>query len=162
MRHKKNKLMEFKQALRKVQNTCSKQEKAIFDIRKKLYEWNLESDGVEEIISILIEQNFLDDARFSEFYVRDKFRFNKWGRIKLGYMLRAKNIDETYVSKALSQIDKSEYQKLLDQELLKKYNTIADKDTFQVKTKLLRFAQSKGFESELCLARIENLLQKKI
>jgi len=76
--------------------------------------------------------------------VRDKLRFNKWGRVKIAYMLRAKNIDGSIVADVLQEIDDAMYNEILTGELQKKYRTLRG-NAFEIKGKLFRFATSRGF-----------------
>ncbi|MDQ2180319.1 regulatory protein RecX [Marinifilum sp. D714] len=160
MYQKKNSNISAKAALSKVQFICSKQEKCCSDIRKKLQNWNISADDQDEIITSLIEDKFIDESRFTNFYVRDKYRFNKWGRIKISYHLKHKQIPEGIINEALEQINDSEYKENLQDILQSKLRSLKDDDPYQLKTKLYRFAQSRGFESQLSLNLIDDLLSE--
>lgn len=147
-------------ALSKVQFICSKQEKCCSEIRKKLQDWNISVDDQDEIIASLIEDKFIDEGRFTNFYVRDKCRFNKWGRIKISYHLKHKQIPERIISEALEQINEEEYRQNLIDILSSKLRSIKEDDMYQLKSKLYRFAQSRGFESQLSLNIIDDLLSE--
>ncbi|NOZ34188.1 MAG: hypothetical protein GXO80_02695 [Chlorobi bacterium] len=77
------KYITYQKALNKAMYLCSKAEKCKSDIRKKLYEWKANPDEYDNIINQLEEQKFIDEVRFVKYYVRDKFEFNKWGKIKI-------------------------------------------------------------------------------
>jgi len=81
--------------------------------------------------------------------VKDKLRFNKWGRVKIAYMLRMQNVDNEMIINVLSEIDETEYQKILINELQKKFKAIRKENAFEISGKLFRFAVSRGFESEM-------------
>lgn len=117
-------------------------------------------DDQDEIINSLIEDKFIDESRFTNFYVRDKYRFNKWGRIKISYHLKHKQIPERIINEALEQINHQEYKENLQNILQSKLRSLKDDDPYQLKTKLYRFAQSRGFESQLSLNLIEDLLSE--
>lgn len=148
-----------KQALARIQKICSAQEKCSFDVRRKLFDWGFENMAIEKIINSLIEDKFVDDNRFAKSFVREKFRFNNWGRIKIAYALKQKRIPESTINLALEEIEEEQYLHVLETELIKKKKSIKTKNQFDLKGKLLRFGQSKGFEIEYILRVIENLTQ---
>jgi len=146
-----------KQALARIQKICSIQEKCSFDVRRKLSDWEFENMAIEKIINSLIEDKFVDDNRFAKSFVREKFRINKWGRIKITYALKQKRIPESTIGLALEEIEEEEYLHVLETELIKKKKSIKAKNQFDLKGKLLRFGQSKGFETENIIRIIQNL-----
>lgn len=148
-----------KQALARIQKICSNQEKCSFDVHQKLSDWGFENLAIEKIINSLIEDKFVDDNRFAKSFAREKFRFNNWGRIKITYALKQKRIPESTINLALEEIEEEEYLHVLEIELIKKRKSIKAKNQFDLKGKLLRFGQSKGFETEYILRIIENLTQ---
>nr|WP_320118062.1 regulatory protein RecX [uncultured Marinifilum sp.] len=159
MYNKKNaKIISAKEALSKVQFICSRQEKCCSDIRKKLQTWNIEKQDRDEIIDSLIDDKFIDEQRYTNFYVRDKFRFNRWGRIKISYHLKQKQIPERIINEALDQIKEDDYKDSLSDLLTAKLKSLKDDDPYQLKSKLFRFAQSRGFESQISLQFIDKLL----
>ena len=134
------------EALLRLQKICSQQEKCLFDINRKLMEWKIPVGQAENILKKLLDDKFVDELRYSKSFVRDKFRLNKWGRIKLEYALRQKKIDEKIIQDALAEIDERKYLDLVVELLRGKSKTLKNKDTGIIKAKLIRFAQSKGFE----------------
>jgi regulatory protein len=147
-------------ALSKAMFICSRQEKCNFDIRKKLRDWNISSDDQDEVIQTLIEEKFLNEERYTNFYVRDKFRFNKWGRIKISHHLRQKQISESLIETALQQLNSEEYLENLNDILKTKMRSTKEDDLYQLKAKLFRFAQGRGFEAQLSLKQIEKLISE--
>ena len=77
------KIFSQQQAKVKAESYCAYQERSQFEIRNKLYEWGLHQRDVEEIISELIEFNFLNEERFALAYSLGKFRIKGWGKIKI-------------------------------------------------------------------------------
>ncbi|MBE9467548.1 MAG: RecX family transcriptional regulator [Bacteroidetes bacterium] len=145
-------------ALKKASLICSKQEKCKFDIKKKLIDWEQKSDSINRIINSLEKDKFIDEKRYSSFYVRDKFRFNKWGKIKIRFTLRQKSIPEKYIYAALNEIDNKEYIKTLEKEIQKKQKLIKYENDYELKNKLLRFAESRGFEKDLIFKTIDKFV----
>lgn len=143
--------LSIQEALHKVAAICSSREQCSWDISNKLIQWNIQEKDRETIIERLIEEKFLDDNRFCRGYVNDKFRFNKWGRIKIRYQLRQKQIKDDLIEKALAQIDESSYLSTLTNLLSEKRKQLKGETDFNKNGKLFRFAVSRGFEPEYIL-----------
>jgi regulatory protein len=137
------------QAKVKAESYCAYQERSQFEIRNKLYDWGLHQKDVEEIISELIEQNFLNEERFAMAYSLGKFRIKGWGKIKIRQGLKIKRIPDKLIMKSLNAIDDDDYLMMLKKILEKKSNTISEKDPFKLRYLLTRFAASKGYELDL-------------
>jgi regulatory protein len=130
---------------------CSKSEKCISDIKQKLYSWNSKPEHHGKVLEELLRQNFIDEKRFASYYVKDKFRFNKWGKIKIRSQLLYKKIPESLIENALNQITDDEYLEMLKNVINIKRKQLKETDLFSLKNKLLRYASSKGFELDLIL-----------
>jgi len=157
---KKAKEISYSSALSKMQFICSRQEKCCSDIRKKLENWTLSYDDQDKIIQSLIDDKFLDEKRYTGFYVRDKYKFNKWGRIKISHHLKQKQIPECIIMEAFDSISEELYEENLVEILSSKMRSTREEDPYKLKAKLYRFAQSRGFESNLILLNIEKLIHK--
>jgi len=141
------KKISFEQALLKAQFICSRQEKCEHDIIQKLYDWKVEKSLHHKIIKNLKDQNYINEERYTSCFVKDKLSFNKWGKVKIRYALLQKNISDKEIEKALNEIDEQEYEQILKEELLKKIKSLKESDEYLVKSKLVQFALSKGFEN---------------
>lgn len=150
--------MDYRQALNKAATLCSRKEYCTADIKKKLVNWELSESEIEMALQWLIEEKFIDDERYAAYYVRDKFRFNGWGRIKIRYQLRGKLIDSALIDEALEQINQDEYSGKLAELLHSKKRQIKNKDIWQTKAALARFAQSRGFEPDVVFRKIDQIL----
>lgn len=139
---------------------CSGTEKCSSDIRNSISGWGANDDLADEIVKKLIEEKFIDDTRFATSYVKDKFRFNKWGRIKISYLLRHKGISSEIISEALMSIDEEEYWQTLFNLIQEKGKKTTAKNLYDKKAKLLRFAQSHGFESDLVFKVLSSIDKK--
>ena len=143
----KKKSIDKKEALVKCTNICSKAEYAVWDIREKLYKWGVDCDDHDEIIEYLLKNSYINEKRYAECYVSEKFRISRWGRIKIGYALRQKRVAEQFISSAFEVIDEDIYFETL-KELLKTKSkgNISD---FKKRASVYNFAVSRGFEPEL-------------
>jgi regulatory protein len=139
----------FKTALNKAMAQCSRREYCIRDIEVKLNEWGLNESDCQKITGILIKENFLNEERYASAFARDKFKYNKWGRIKITAHLRAKNIPAEKIKNALDTIDNDLYKKSLNDIISSHRKTIKAKNQYDLNAKLLRYGASKGFESSL-------------
>ena len=136
-------------ALMRLEALCAQSEQCTYDLRQKLYRWGITSADSEKIIATLIKTRFVDDARFAVAYCRDKYRFNRWGRLKIVYGLRAKHITSSDINEALNAIDNKEYEEILTSVVKSKATTIKDINTYEGRTKLFRSVALRGYESSL-------------
>ena len=139
----------YKTALNKAMTLCAGREMCSSDIRSKLYSWGVKDDDAEKILYALAQGKFIDEERYAAAFVKDKFRYNKWGKIKTGAALRMKRIPDEVIRKALDSIDNVEYLDLLKSIVEKQRKTVKAKNQYDLKGKLLRHCLSKGFESHL-------------
>ncbi len=151
-----------REIIQRMQMLCSRQEKCTGEIRRKLAGYRLPALEIDRIIEILSKENFINDERYAISFAHDKFRFNKWGRIKIEYELKHKGISNSHVLKALESIDRSEYLNMIKSELNKKFKKAKTADKYIMKSKLVRFGQSKGFETELVFKIIDEILNSNI
>lgn len=136
--------------LNKITRFCAYQERSTKEVREKLRNLQVPQEFQEKVLSFLREENFLNEERFAEAFIRGKFRIKNWGRIKIQQHLRQKGIDEVFIQKALREIDLEEYQNTLEKILQKKYHTLkSDLPSKDKLLKLVQFALSKGYESEI-------------
>lgn len=136
---------------------CSRSEKCSSEIVDKLKLWGLSADESESVIKKLISEKYLDNERFARAYAKDKFRFNRWGRQKIEYMLRAKHINQEIVKIALEEITDEGYADELLRLIADKEKTIKAKDRYDKRNKLMRFAMGRGFESGKIYAVLKEL-----
>jgi len=147
-----------KDALSAAMRLCSKEERCINDVREKLEKWGLPEQEAEEVIAYLVEHNFLNEMRYANAFVNDKFRFHHWGRVKLRHMLRLKQLPGEIIENSLSTIDENEYLSVLKSEMTKKLNSLKEGSVEEKKARLYRFGISHGFENEYVYKIMEELL----
>jgi len=138
-----------KTALNKAMALCASREYSSEDIRLKLNSWGLDASGAISVISTLIKENFINDKRYAEAFVKDKYKQNKWGKVKIAAHLRLKNIPSEIIESALATIDDGQYRQTIRDILTSHRRFIKAKNQFDLKGKLLRFGLSKGFESHI-------------
>lgn len=143
--------IEPEQALQRARRLCASRDYCAADIEEKLLQWGTNTDNIPEIIESLTKEKFLDDHRFAIHFVNDKFKFNKWGKIKIRFELKRKHISESIIKEALANINPGEYFNLLEKEITLKKKSIKNTDDQDLKAKLFRFASSRGFEPALIM-----------
>jgi regulatory protein len=138
---------------------CSLQERSQQQVRDKLYEWGLYGDEVEEVIAWLISEDFINEERFAQSYVRGHFNLKKWGRIKIKQGLEQKKISDYCIKKGMKEIDEEDYQNTIVNLLEKKWRTIKDPNLYVKKQKAVRYLLQKGFEADLVWAEVNKLTE---
>ena len=137
----------YEQALLRAASLCSGSEHCSSEIRKKLLLWGVTSSQAEKIILYLINEKYIDNKRFCRAYCLDKFRYNHWGRIKIGQMLRMLEMESEDINEGLESINEEDYKEVLLHILTQKNRQLKDSDAYIRKGKLIRHAMSRGFES---------------
>ena len=139
----------FKIALSKAMAICSRQELCCEDIQNKLLSWGTGNNDAGKIIEILQNENFINESRYAAAFVRDKFKYNKWGKVKIAAHLKSKKIASDIITNALDSIDHDQYINLLRGLIENHKKTVRAKNQYDLKAKLLRYGLSKGFEGNL-------------
>ena len=132
--------------LYKLAARCSVSEQCLSDIEAKLSCYDLTEEEHTRILRHLVEEKYVDDRRYAEAYVKDKYRFNKWGRIKITQGLRLKGIDNETIKSAMETIDEEEYLSILRDLIKAKRKSTRGTSEYEINGKLTRFATGRGFE----------------
>jgi len=139
----------YQAALSRAMMLCSQREYCIDDIRSKLRSWGVVDNESDRVISTLIKENFINEVRYAEAFVRDKFRHNKWGRVKIAAHLRTKQLPAEVIKSALDSIDDKLYSETMREIIFSHRRSVKARNQYDLKGKLLRYGLSKGFESNL-------------
>lgn len=130
-------------------------------MESKLYELKVERSKHGDVVSKLIEDNYLNEERFAVQYAGGKFRIRQWGKKKITYELKAKGVSEYCIRKAIKAIDNADYFKTIDKLVSKKMNSLKGETFAMKKKKALDYMMGKGFESALVLEVIGDAPKKK-
>lgn len=147
------------EALRRLQRYCAYQDRCHREVRTKLIKLGVYGDELEEIITELIQENFLNEERFARSFARGKFRLKQWGRNRIRRELKLRDISDYCIRKAMEEIDPLKYPETLRAVLKKKDNALTKSDPFKRRQKLAQHAIRRGFEPELVWAALEELGQ---
>ncbi len=147
------------QALQKLKHYCGYQERCHSEVRDKLYQLGVWKKDHDEIIADLIEQGYLNEERFAIAFAAGKFRINQWGRVKIKYELKQKQVSEYSIKKALKQIDEEDYIKLVKALAEDKYARLKGEQYLIRKKKTVDYLLQKGFEPAFINTIISNITQ---
>ncbi len=145
--------MDKKDVLERLQKICSNSEKCISDVKNKMNEWNFKGDE-QSIIDALIKGKFIDESRFSIAFAHDKYSLAKWGKFKIEYALRIKNIPGEIIREAMTGIDEEEYNNMVFNELSKRWDSI--KIPQRRKHGVFSFGAQRGYDKELIYRWLNN------
>ena len=143
---KKKQPLSFQEVLSKLMRYCSYQERSPFEVKQKLREYTLPADKVDEIMDLLVDDNFINEERFATLFVRGKVKVKRWGLYKIREGLSRKGVNSEEMTKAVATIDEVVYEENLNYLVDRKLELSPDyKDEV---SKMYRYLQSKGYEGE--------------
>lgn len=128
---------------------CAEAERCTHDVLTRLVSWGLPMDETEIILTKLKAEKFLDDYRYTNSYVKEKWNLDHWGKIKIENALQQKHIDLMIIHEAISKIQQEEYLEGLNELLEKKYKEVKSNNPMDDARRIMMFALSRGFEEEL-------------
>ena len=141
----------------KAEAYCAMSEHCTDDVCRKLEQWGAPLAEFDSILEHLKKEKYVDNRRYAIAFVRDKYRFNQWGRIKIAQSLRLKQIDSEEIKLAMEEVDEAEYLDILTSVIRRKLPAVKAVNDYERKGKLVRFAVGRGYEVEKilqCLNRI--------
>lgn len=148
------------EALQKIKHYCSYQERCHNEVKQKLYGYGLYKKDVEQILSNLIENNYLNEERFAIQYAGGRFRIKHWGRRKIQYELQQKGVSSYCIKIALKEISEADYLEELRRLAAARYESLKGEQYLTRQAKTAAFLVQKGFESNLVTAAIAGIVQK--
>lgn len=150
--------MTYEQALNRAAAYCSQAERATQEVLQKLEAWEVSDDDAARILEFLRKERFLDEQRYVHAFVNDKFTYERWGRIKIVYALRAKGVTGAVVTNTLDDvIDPDQYVETLTDLLRAKMRGMKTPLAPNDRAKLYRFAAQRGFESAVVGQALQRL-----
>lgn len=125
---------------------CAQAEHCQQEMRDKMRRWELDETVQNRVLSRLVKERYVDDERYARAFVKDKIRYNKWGRRKVQQALWQKRIDADIQQQVLDEIDENEYLDVLRPLLKQKRKSVKAASDYELNQKLVRFALSRGFD----------------
>ena len=148
------------QAFQKLKQYCAYQERSHSEVQEKLYALGVWKKDHAEIISKLIEENYLNEERFAIAFAGGKFRIKHWGRVKIKYELKQKQVSDYSIRKALKQIDEQDYLNSLSKIAIQKYESHKNEQYLIRKKKTMDYLMHKGYESNLITEVMQTIAKK--
>lgn len=136
------------EAFSKMSALCAKSEYCIYDIRRKLAKWDMTQEERDNVIALLLKNKFIDEQRYAQAFIYEKFHYNGWGVMKIENELRLRGISQHNINEAKNEISESETLEYLKQILCAKRPSTHGKTQYEIKAKLYRYAYSKGYTTE--------------
>lgn len=138
--------MTYEMALQRLSALCASAEHCEYEMTEKMRKWEVEESDCERIMEYLRKAKFVDDERYARAFVKDKIKYNKWGRRKVEQGLWAKHIAEDIRQRVLDEVDESQYKSVLTDLLKSKRRSIKAANDYEMNRKLIKFALSRGFD----------------
>lgn len=139
-------MMTYQMALQRLSALCASAEHCEYEMTEKMRKWEVEESDRERIMEYLRKAKFVDDERYARAFVKDKIKYNKWGRRKVEQGLWAKHIAEDIRQRVLDEVDESQYKSVLTDLMKSKRRSIKAANDYEMNRKLIKFALSRGFD----------------
>ena len=139
-------MMTYEMALQRLSALCASAEHCEYEMTEKMRKWEVEESDCERIMEYLRKAKFVDDERYARAFVKDKIKYNKWGRRKVEQGLWAKHIAEDIRQRVLDEVDESQYKSVLTDLLKSKRRSIKAANDYEMNRKLIKFALSRCFD----------------
>lgn len=147
------------EALEKLKYYCAYQERCHSEVRTKLLNLKVYGSELENIITALIDEDFLNEERFAQAYCRGKFYYKQWGRNKIVQSLKLKQVSDYCIRKGLKEIDEIDYKNTIEAIIEQKKQQLAsEKNVYVKKSKIFQYLFRKGYESSLISSSLDILL----
>lgn len=140
------------QALQSLMRMCARSERSSGDALRLMKRWGLADDDARKVLSHLQAERFIDDARYAEAFVRDKLNLSGWGAYKIKMALRAKGVSKEVIDEVVApMLDATDMTERLEEMMRRRMRTLKYNSTYDAKTKLIRFAASRGYDIEVAV-----------
>jgi regulatory protein len=147
------------EAFAKICNYCAYQERSHKEVKNKLYEYGLHENEVDELLTRMIVEGFLNEERYAKAFAGGKFRIKKWGRLKIINELEAEGLTKKCIQKGLNEIDDSDYRKTLKDLMKKKATQLTETNLFKKRNKVASYVISKGYEPEQVWEMVKEVVE---
>ena len=155
---RKKKFKTPEQALAALMRLCARAEKSQEDARRLMRGWGLAERDAEGVLAKLVRDRFIDDARYAGAFVREKLRLSGWGGYKIRTALQRKRIDRALIDAALAEADRSGMDERLRRQLDRTARTAQYSTQYELKTKLIRYGLSLGYDYETVVEAASGLV----
>ncbi|MFI1772821.1 regulatory protein RecX [Thalassobellus citreus] len=147
------------EATKKLEHYCAYQERCHQEVRQKLEGMYMIPEAIDVIIVHLLEHNFLNEERFAKTFVRGKFRIKAWGRRRLSFELKKKDVSKVNINQALATISEDDYNEYFNDLAEKRVNLIKESNVFKKRKKFIDYFLYRGWESYLVYEKANKLIK---
>jgi regulatory protein len=144
-----NRELTEQQVFQKLSALCARAEHCQHDMLEKMRQWDVDEETQARVMGRLVKERYVDDQRYAEAFVRDKVRYNQWGRRKVEQALWLKHIDDEVARLALDAIDDDEYVDILKPLLAQKRRSVKARNDYELNMKLMKWALGRGFTMDI-------------
>jgi regulatory protein len=141
--------MTEQEAYLQLASLCANAEHCQHEMLEKMKKWELSETVQARVMARLVKERFVDDERYARAFVKDKIRYNKWGRRKVQQALWMKRIDNEIQQIVLNEISDEDYLRVLKPLLKQKSKSIKADSDYERNQKLVRFAVGRGFTFDI-------------
>lgn len=149
----------LQEATRKMEHYCAYQERCHLEVKQKLITMKMIPEIIDVITVHLIEHNFLNEERFAKAFVRGKFRIKHWGKGRLSFELKKKDIGKVNIIRALAEIEDEEYIEVFNTITEKKVDTLRESNVLKKRKKFIDYFLYRGWESHLVYEKAYQLIK---
>lgn len=147
------------EALASLMRLCARAERSSGDALRLMQNWGVNKNEQQDVLQRLIKERFIDDRRYAEAFIREKCNLSAWGRYKIQSALKRKGIASDIIAEALAKLNPSDNKKRLQNKLQTKIKHIKYDTAYQLKTKLIRYALSLGFEMDDVMDSVNEVMR---
>ena len=159
----KKKPITEQEALQKLSALCARAEHSSGEMLEKMRRWQLAEDARERVLDRLIDEKFVDDERFARLFVREKIRFDRWGRRKIELALYQKGVASDISRRVLDEVDDEAYVAELKKLIAAKRRSVQAESDYEMRAKLTKYALGRGFDYNVirqCIDGADELLDQ--
>jgi len=136
------------EAYQKLSALCAMSEQCCHDMMRKMSRWQMDQEVAEKVVARLVKEGFINEERYARAFVRDKFRYNHWGEVKIKHELKLKGISQKHIEAGLEELDEDDNLNALREIIQKKRPSVKGKSDYEIRCKLIRFAVGRGFDMD--------------
>ena len=142
--------------LEKMRSYCMYQERCIQEVKKKLTRLQVVPKTKSKIINHLIDDDYLNEVRFTKSFIQGKLRIKKWGRIKLNYELKIRGVKKFIIDEEINKISKEDYYDYFNEFSNNKIKTLKGSKE-QKKRSFINYFTYRGWENNLIYEKLDEI-----
>ena len=142
--------------LEKMRSYCMYQERCIQEVKKKLTRLQVVPKSKSKIINHLIDDDYLNEVRFTKSFIQGKLRIKKWGRIKLNYELKMRGVKKFIIDGEINKISKRDYYDYFNEFSINKIKTLKGSKE-QKKRSFINYFTYRGWENNLIYEKLNEI-----